>query len=254
MAVLLYLIGTAGSGKSYLTHTFNQWMELNSYSAVPVNLDPGAETLPYTPEIDIRDWLSLKQIMAEYSLGPNGAQIVCADLLALKIEDLKKELDSYECDYFIIDTPGQIELFAFRESSKQIVEKLGGNALIGYLFDPLLAKTPTGFVSQVMLSATVQFRFAIPAVNLLSKCDLLSQEEIDRIKRWVEEPYQLLEEAIAQEPGIGKQLSIELFKVLEELSAYRTLTTISAETFLGMEDLYNAVQQVFYGGEELEKR
>ncbi|MEW6069140.1 MAG: ATP/GTP-binding protein [Candidatus Thermoplasmatota archaeon] len=254
MTVLLYLVGTAGSGKSMLTHTFTHWMELNNYSAIPVNLDPGAETLPYTPEIDIRDWLSLRRVMEEYSLGPNGAQIACADLLALKVEDLKKELDSYECDYFIIDTPGQIELFAFRESSKQIVEKLGGNALMGYLFDSLLTRTPSGFVSQAMLSATVQFRFAIPAVNLLSKCDLLNEEEIARIKRWVEEPYQLLEEAVAEEPSMQKQLSIELLKLLEELRAYKTLTPISAETFFGMEDLYNAAQQVFYGGEELEKR
>ncbi|MDI6707662.1 MAG: ATP/GTP-binding protein [Candidatus Thermoplasmatota archaeon] len=254
MAVLLYLVGTAGSGKSYLTHTFTRWMELNKYYAVPVNLDPGAEALPYNPEIDIRDLLSLTQVMEEYSLGPNAAQIVCADLLVLKIEGLKEELEGYECDYFIIDTPGQIELFAFRESSKQIVEKLGGNPLIAYLFDPLLARTPAGFVSQVMLSATVQFRFAVPAVNLLSKCDLLKEEELDRMKKWVEEPYQLLEEAIAQEPSMQKQLSIELFKVFEGLSAYKTLTPISSVNFFGMEDLYSAIQQVFYGGEELEKR
>jgi hypothetical protein len=255
MTVALYFVGTAGSGKSRLTSTFNDWMKLNGYEAVPINLDPGAESLPYTPEIDIREWLSLSTIMEEFELGPNAAQIVCADLLALKIEDLGKELESYECDYFLFDTPGQIELFAFRESSRQIVNKLGAEkALLAFLYDPFLAKMPAGFVSQIMLSATIQFRFGIPLINLLSKCDLLAQEDIARIKRWVEEPSELLEASLTEEPEMQKQLSIELFKVLEDLGAYKELTPVSAETFFGMEDLYNAVQQVFYAGEELEKR
>lgn len=255
MPILLYFVGTAGSGKSMLTHTFQQWMQLSGYNAVTVNLDPGAESLAYEPEIDIREWLSLRQVMEEYKLGPNAAQIACADLLALKVEDLKKELDSYECDYFLLDTPGQIELFAFRSSSKQLVEKLGSeHALLAFLFDPFLARTPSGFVSQIMLSANVQFRFDIPLVNLLSKCDLLKQEELDRIKSWVEEPLQLLESAYSEEPGMQKQLSIELLKALEEVGVYKILTPVSSETFFGLEDLYNAAQQVFYGGEELEKR
>lgn len=253
--IFLYLVGTAGSGKSMLTYSFQEWMRLQGYDAVTVNLDPGVEQLNYSPDIDVREWLSLRQIMEEYGLGPNGAQIVCADLLAFKMEEVKKEIEKYETDYFLIDTPGQIELFAFRESSRQIVERLGSErALLGILFDPILARTPNGLVSQIVLSATIQFRFSIPSVNLLSKADILKEEEIAKVLKWTEAPYELFESAIQEVPSMQKQLSMELFEALKEVGAYKALIPISSETFIGMEDLYNTVQQVFYGGEDLEKR
>ncbi len=46
-AVSIFFTGTAGSGKSTLVGTFHRWMDNNGYSALAVNLDPGAEVLPY---------------------------------------------------------------------------------------------------------------------------------------------------------------------------------------------------------------
>src|SRR2546422_389825 len=79
----VYLIGTAGSGKTTFTHAFRTWMQSQGLDAITVNLDPGAERLPYDPEVDIRDWIRLEEIMDEQGLGPNGAQVVAADMLAL---------------------------------------------------------------------------------------------------------------------------------------------------------------------------
>jgi len=88
--IFLYLIGTAGSGKSTLAHTFKQWTNVHGIDSVVVNLDPGAENLPYSPDVDIRDWISLKEIMDDHGLGPNGAQVACADLIAMNMMMLKK--------------------------------------------------------------------------------------------------------------------------------------------------------------------
>ncbi len=49
--IFLYLIGTAGSGKSTLAHTFKQWTNVHGIDSVVVNLDPGAENLPYSPDV-----------------------------------------------------------------------------------------------------------------------------------------------------------------------------------------------------------
>ena len=87
----VYFIGTAGSGKSTLTYSFQQWMNNRGLDAITVNLDPGAENLPYVPDVDIRDWISLKEIMDSYGLGPNGAQIAAADMLALNIDDFYQD-------------------------------------------------------------------------------------------------------------------------------------------------------------------
>ena len=140
--IFVYIIGTAGSGKSTLTQTFKQWMELRSVDAVTVNLDPGAENLPYKPDVDIRDWISLKEVMNTYGLGPNGAQIACADMLALNTSDVKKSIEAFKTDYVLVDTPGQLELFVFREAGKYIVQFLNPQrSIIAYLVDHALAKT-----------------------------------------------------------------------------------------------------------------
>jgi GTPase SAR1 family protein len=85
----LYFIGSAGSGKSSLTGAFHGWMENQKYNTITVNLDPGIENAPYVPDVDIRDWIKLNDVMKEYGVGPNGAQIIAADLLALNIDEMK---------------------------------------------------------------------------------------------------------------------------------------------------------------------
>jgi GTPase SAR1 family protein len=251
--VFLYFVGTAGSGKTTLTYAFQEWMHLNGYDAITVNLDPGVEKMNYVPDVDVREMFSLHEVMDEYNLGPNGAQIVCADMLALKINEIKEIVDGFHSDYVLIDAPGQIELFAFRESSKHIIDTFGINSAMAFLFDPFLSRSPSGFISQIMLSATTQFRFHLPFINVLSKSDLLDEKEKDRIMNWVKQPENLLNDAINENPSMEKQLSIELFRVLEELGVYKMLTPVSSETMIGMEDIYSIVQQVFMGGEDLEK-
>jgi len=251
--IFLYFVGTAGSGKTTLTYAFQEWMNSQGYDAITINLDPGVEELRYAPDVDVREMISLYNVMEEYNLGPNGAQIVCADLLALKINEIKEIVDGFDTDYVLIDTPGQIELFAFRETSGTIVDVLGPNSAMAFLFDPFLSKTSSGFISQVMLSATTQFRFHLPFINVLSKSDLLDEKGKDRIMNWSKQPETLLDDAINENPSMEKQLSIELFRVIEQIGVYKALTPISSETMTGMEDLYSIIQQIFMGSEDLEK-
>ena len=54
--------------------------------------------------------------MEEYELGPNGALIAASDLIAVNLNSVKEELDDLKPDYILVDTPGQLELFAFKDS------------------------------------------------------------------------------------------------------------------------------------------
>ena len=118
----LYFTGTAGAGKTTAVKAFAQWLKTNGYDATIVNLDPGNESTELSPDVDVREWVRLPDLMDEYDLGPNGAQVAAADMIALKVFEIKQALAEFHSDYVLIDTPGQIELFAFRESSKAIVE------------------------------------------------------------------------------------------------------------------------------------
>jgi GTPase SAR1 family protein len=250
--IFVYFIGTAGSGKSTLTHVFKQWMNQCGNDAVTVNLDPGAENLPYVPDIDIRDWISLKEIMDSYELGPNGAQIACADMIALNTDDIKKSIESFKTDYILIDTPGQLELFVFREAGKFIVKFLNPNrSIVAYLLDPALAKTASGFVSQLLLSINTSFRLGLPQVNILSKADILSDEELEIIKRWSDSPEKLEDSINKEDASVHREMSEKISNIIKEFQDEIKLYPTGKENLQGIEDLYSAIQLIFEGGEDI---
>lgn len=250
--IFLYFVGAAGSGKSTLTHGFKLWMDRMGYDAATVNLDPGVEHLPYSPDIDVREWFVLSEVMEQYSLGPNAAQIVAADMIALRTGEIKVLVDEINSDYFLVDTPGQMELFTFRECSGVIIKALNEErSAIVFLYDPMLSTTPSNFVSQVMLGSTTQFRFYVPSINILSKVDILEEEQLDKILEWSKNSDALYDALVSESPHMEGQLNIELFRALEALGTYKALIPISSEEMTGMEDLYAMVQQIFMGGEDL---
>jgi len=252
--IFLYFIGTAGSGKSTLTSTFKKWMELRSVDAVTVNLDPGAENLPYEPDVDIRDWISLKEIMETYELGPNGAQIACADMIALNTSDIKKSIESFKTDYVLMDTPGQLELFVFREAGKYIVEFLNPQrTIIAYLLDHALAKTASGFVSQQLLSINTSFRLNKPQINILSKADMLSKQEMEIVQQWSEEPEELYQAISKEEPSIYREMSEGILQIIQGFGKNTRLIPTGKEKYMGIEDIYTEIQLQFEGGEDLMK-
>lgn len=254
--VYVYIIGTAGSGKSSLTAALKRWMYEHGHDALLVNLDPGAEQLPYEPDVDIRDWIVLSEVMERYSLGPNGAQILAADLLALQAHDVKAAIDAHRPDYVLLDTPGQTELFVFREAGKIVMDFLAppGQNVILFVADPFLAKSPSAFVSQIMLSATTQFRFQVPLVNVLSKADLLKEDQKERLRAWSETPDLLEADLYDERPTLYTQLNTDLFRILAGMGTYTALTPVSSATVEGLEDIYAKIQELFAGGEDLEKR
>jgi hypothetical protein len=249
----LYFTGTAGAGKSSLVQAFSRWLETNGYDSVTVNLDPGSEATDFEPDVDIRDWVRLPDVMTEYNLGPNGAQVAAADLIALKVFEVRRTLEEFRTDYVLVDTPGQVELFAFRESSRAIVDALSGErSMVAFLFDPSLAKTASGFVSLLLLSANVEFRFRLPTVNLLTKTDLLPPEKLEEILAWGDGSGRLADAVGEESPTPDVQLSSELLRAIEAMAPMTSLTPTSSKAGTGLDDLYRAAQRVFGGGEDLE--
>jgi GTPase SAR1 family protein len=248
----VFFVGTAGSGKSTLTKAFHNWMNTLGLDVISVNLDPGVEYIPYTPDIDIREWISLIDVMHEHNLGPNGAQIACADMLVLNIDKVKSALDKFKTNYVLIDTPGQTELFSLRHSSERIVQMFGKErSVLLFLFDPFIARTPSGFVAQLLLASTVQFRFNIPIFIVLSKSDMIEKDALDTVLEWSEDLFKLEEALMNEGRQMQSHLNIELLKTLQDMEIYKALTPSSAETAAGLEEIYNFIQQIFEGGEDI---
>ncbi len=251
----IVFVGTAGAGKSTLTTAFDQWMHDNGHDCAIMNLDPGAEEMTYEPDIDIREWVRLEEVMRDYSLGPNGAQIVAADLLALNMDKLLDPIEKLDADYLLVDTPGQLELFAYRQSGKVVIDRLGADeTVLAFVTEPGICKSPGGFVSSSMLFASVSFRFEIPALNIISKTDLIPSEELNRILGWATEESGLYDDLMDEDLRSAKAFSIELYKALQQVSAYSEMIPVSSKDRFGLEDIYTRIQDIFHGGEDLDRR
>jgi GTPase SAR1 family protein len=246
----VFVTGTAGSGKSLLTAALKNWYVNRGEDAIAVNLDPGVVELPYEPDVDIRDRIQLQQVMEDYSLGPNGALILAADLAATKLGEIQEEIESHRAENVIIDTPGQTELFAFRESGGFIVKELRAESkILLFLIDPLLASTPANFLSLALLSASVGLRMNIPKITVLTKRDI-AKDGVKRIREWSRDT-KVFEDALAGTKD-GEQYSLysELFRGIRRLSFGADLYPVSSTSLEGMIALVGEMARIGRGGEE----
>lgn len=249
----VYFVGTAGSGKSTLVKSYRDWLGNNGIDCMTINLDPGVDMLPYDADIDIREWVALDEVMGEYNLGPNGAQIVAADLMAVNIKKITDLLDGVRTEYVLVDTPGQLELFAFRESSNIIVEAFGKEkSMVVYLSDPMLCKTSNGFVSNMVLSSLVEFRLQLPVINILTKADLMKDEDRDRMISWFENSDSLYDDLLDNDANPQTVVGMELFKAVESVGIFGQIRAVSAVENTGLEEIYSATQLEFFGGEDID--
>ena len=249
----VYFVGTAGSGKSTLVKSYRDWLGNNGIDCMTINLDPGVDMLPYDADIDIREWVALDEVMGEYNLGPNGAQIVAADLMAVNIKKITDLLDGVRTEYVLVDTPGQLELFAFRESSNVIVEAFGKEkSMVVYLSDPMLCKTSNGFVSNMVLSSLVEFRLQLPVINILTMADLMKDEDRDRMISWFENSDSLYDDLLDNDANPQTVVGMELFKAVESVGIFGQIRAVSAVENTGLEEIYSATQLEFFGGEDID--
>ncbi|MDH4291889.1 MAG: ATP/GTP-binding protein [Dehalococcoidia bacterium] len=248
---IVFIIGTAGSGKSLLTASLNEWLKVGKQKTATVNLDPGVLTLPYVPDIDVRNYININELMEKYGLGPNGALLMAADLIAEEAQRLGSEIQDLKSDVVVVDTPGQMELFAFRASGPYIVNELTKEPkAIIYLFDAVFSFNPLNYVSNMFLSAAVYNRFFVPQLHVLSKCDLLPPEEANRIVDWSANPKAL--EAVIEEElsGTRRLLSRDMMHVIYRLGLRFLLIPVSAKTNDGLINLNTALERIFAGGEK----
>lgn len=218
-------------------------------SAITLNLDPGVKFMPYTPDIDIRDFLVLEEVMTEYGLGPNGAMILASDLMVNFLDDLKYEIDEYNADWVFVDTAGQLELFAFRETGPLIASSLGFGSIqraVSFLFDSNLVLRPNGFISTLLLAASVQFRFRnIPQINVLSKADLLSEDQIEMVVNWSQDFKALEDSTNERESGLIRELSMLISEVFSQLGSTSELISCSIKEDQGLDYLFAYLQRIF---------
>ena len=248
----IFIVGTAGSGKSLLTSKIYDYYTRNGAFAAILNLDPGVETLPYACDVDVRDHVDIVSIMKQYELGPNGALIMANDLIATKIDAIRDEVDKAKPDYLLVDTPGQIELFAYRTSGQFLVQNLNIDEKMSiFLFDGSLVTTPVNFVSIALLATSIKLRLNLPTINVLTKTDLIG-DKLKEILKWTTN-LPALENAISQEvDGETYTLTTSILRGLNLGGFAQGIIPLSNVSGEGMVNLQSALSRTINLGEEVE--
>ena len=248
----IFISGTAGAGKSLLTSKLLEYYTKNGAFAAILNLDPGVESLPYTCDIDVRDYVDIVSIMQRYDLGPNGALIMANDLIATKIDEIQTEVNKVNPDYLIVDTPGQIELFAYRTSGPFLVENISSEEKTNiFLFDGALITSAVNFVSIALLATSIRLRLNISTINVLTKTDLIGTK-LKNILKWTTS-LSTLEDAIYKEAdGDTYTLTTNILRGLNLGGFAQGLIPVSNVTGEGFVNLEGALSRILNLGEEVE--
>lgn len=158
--------GPAGSGKSTYSHILQEHVQTlgprNRRRIHVVNLDPAAEHFRYDVAFDIRELISVDDVMEELQLGPNGSLVYCMEYLLENMDWLQDHLDSYDDDeYLIIDCPGQIELYTHIPVMNKIIDQMrmwgyGESMVSVFVVDATFVTDPAKFISGELLRRKIE--------------------------------------------------------------------------------------------------
>lgn len=196
------VMGPAGAGKTTFCNALIQHLQNTRRSCFYVNLDPAAETFSYEPDLDIRELITLEDVMEELELGPNGGLIYCFEFLLQNLDFLTDALDGLSEEYLIIiDMPGQIELYThipLLPSLVQFLSRAGPlniSLCAAYLLESTFVVDKAKFFAGTLSAMSAMLMLEMPHVNILSKMDqvrdMVSRKEL---KRFANVDVQLLQE------------------------------------------------------------
>ncbi|KAI4127806.1 MAG: hypothetical protein LQ338_003035 [Usnochroma carphineum] len=196
------VMGPAGAGKTTFCNALIQHLRLNKRSCFYVNLDPAAEDFSYEPDLDIKELISLEDVMEEMGLGPNGGLIYCFEFLLENIDFLTRALEPLSEEYLIIiDLPGQIELYTHIPVVPTLVKhltrfgSLNISLCAAYLLESTFVIDRAKFFAGTLSAMSAMIMLEIPHVNILSKMDLVKGSLPKRqLKRFLDPDTSLLDE------------------------------------------------------------
>mmetsp|Transcript_28066 Transcript_28066/g.74229 ORF Transcript_28066/g.74229 Transcript_28066/m.74229 type:complete len:270 (+) Transcript_28066:126-935(+) len=181
-----FVMGPAGCGKSTYCATIQEHFRVSlRRNCRVINLDPAAESFSYDCEVDVRELISVDDVMEELNYGPNGGLVYAMEYIVENMSWLEDLLADYvDDDYFIFDCPGQIELYSHLTVMREIVDMLQNQdfRVAGvYCIDINFIEDAPKFLSGALAALTAMVNLELPHINVLTKCDLLPEEaDVDK--------------------------------------------------------------------------
>lgn len=189
-----------------------------------LNLDPAVHSVPFESNIDIRDSISYKEVMKQYSLGPNGGILTSLNLFATKVDQIMSILEkrtlpqdpetetetetnpnptppAKPIKHVLLDTPGQIEVFVWSASGSILLESLASSfpTVIAYVIDTPRTSSTSTFMSNMLYACSILYKTKLPMILVFNKTDV---KDAEFAKEWMTD-FEAFQAALAQEEGAG---------------------------------------------------
>ena len=202
------IIGPAGSGKSTYCKIIQDHAYNNKRIIKVINLDPVAEKFKYKCDLDIRELININDVMNKQKLGPNGALLYCMEYLYDHIDFLDDYFNNNGDNmYYLIDCPGQLELYSHSDIMKKItnyLKKNGFSIVSIFCLDCTFLQEQSKFISGNVLSLATMIQMELPHLTIMTKCDLISKTQLyNKIEDGIETG-DLIKEL---NPMMGKKMS-----------------------------------------------
>jgi len=244
--ICLIVLGMAGSGKTSFVKQLTSQLHSKNSPPYVVNLDPACREVPYPVNVDIRDTVNYKEVMKQYSLGPNGGIVTSLNLFATKFDQViklvAKRSDPAEgnpTEITIFDTPGQIEVFTWSASGAIITESLASifPTVIVYVMDTVRSVSPITFMSNMLYACSILYKLRLPFIIVMNKIDIVKH---DYALEWMTD-FEAFEEALASSKSYNSNLARSLSLTLDEFYQDIKAVGVSSMTGEGFGDFLNAV-------------
>ncbi|CAD8171178.1 unnamed protein product [Paramecium octaurelia] len=235
--IAILIIGMAGTGKTTFVQQLSKQLKNEKHTLI--NLDPAVYSLPYEPEEDIRKSINYKELMTKNKLGPNGAIMTALNLYSLQLNQLIEKIEKSDSNIQIIDTPGQIEVFTWSASGNLISQTLSMSmpTIIFYVIDIARCQNPNSFMSNLLFSCSIFYKFKLPMVIVFNKCDVAdSKQPLEWLRN-----YDSFTEALKNKDTYLSTLSKQMVLTLEEFYNNFTVLEVSSLTGQGFEKINEVI-------------
>jgi len=245
--IAVVFVGPAGAGKSSLVGAYSRWLAReHQENSLKVNLDPAADYVPYVPDFDVRKLVNVRDVALKYRLDPNGALVKSIELIAEMLPQIASNISSKEADVILVDTPGQMEVFVFRDIAPKLIRELKTfvSRLVGvFVADASLIKNPEDYAFVAVMSAALQVKLGVDVIPVINKCDLVG--EVSVVGDVVSDVNYVMQELSGR--GTYGEMMAEVLKVVWRYAKASNVPKVSARTLDGIEDLHKAIHEVACG-------
>lgn len=243
----------------------NNYLHVNKKKPYVLNLDPAVLNVPFEPNIDIRDSINYKEVMKQYNLGPNGGILTSLNLFATKIDQIIALLEKRANpdpsvktpppQHFLVDTPGQIEVFVWSASGSILLESLASSfpTVIAYIIDTPRTHSCSTFMSNMLYACSILYKTKLPMILVFNKTDV---QDADFAKDWMTD-FEKFQEALQEEESKGvfggegfgggsgymSSLLNSMSLMLDEFYSHLDMVGVSSMTGDGIDDFFDAVER-----------